>query len=128
MKQLLVIAAFLTGCVEGPEPTTETAEQHACRLDPDNCPGWPVHCTPIGQCNDSDVLSGWSCPAFKKLPTTTTTGAVHCGNNLEGLPTCIATNSYDFGLVRIDCVTVTEWFGDGQGGTTTVTTTDCHQV
>lgn len=127
---LLALALVLAACAVQPEPDTDTTEQELCRVDPDTCINWPQHCIPLSQCTDSDVRSGFSCPAFKKLPTHTTVGQVICGNNLEGLPTCHSHNVYDFGLVKVTCTTVTcttvtEWFGDGQGGITVVTSTEC---
>lgn len=124
MTMLLLAMIGCVGCAE-PAPTTTTDEQGLCRQDQDDCINWPSHCTALGACTDYDVANGFCCPAFKKLPTSTAIGEVLCGRNLDDLPTCISTNHYDFGLVKITCTTVTEWFGDGQGGLTKVQSTSC---
>lgn len=131
MKLLfLALALLLTACIDANviDVTTSTVDQAICNPDINTCPGGhPNHCTPIGQCTDAKLQNGTCCEHYGHPAYPTTVGEVICGNNLEGLPTCISHNKYFEGtFVQIECTTVTEWFGDGNGGTTQVTSTECH--
>ena len=135
---MVFVGCALAGCAVDPAGPTDppdpadqvsvlsTSEQAICNPG-DDCPGGhPSHCTPIGACTDANVQNGTCCPHYG-TPAPAPIEEVHCGDELDGTPTCISTNRYfDGSLIQIECVTVIQWLNDGNGGLTRAEVTDCH--
>lgn len=128
---LFALSLLAPGCLTEPAPDTSTDVQASCTQDPfsaepnTTCQQKPPNCTPLNLCTDASFQYGTCCVHFGVPAQPTTVGAVTCGNELDGTPTCISQNHYDFGLVQVSCVTVTQWFVIN-GQVESQSTTDCH--
>jgi len=133
LMMTMTMVCTLAGCLdprsEGarPEPTASTTEQLLCTIQDQaagNCPG-QEGCTPLDYCTDANMQDGSCCiryghPANPVLKNAT------CGTSGVGTPFCVRTNSYDFGLISIDCTTVTYWVTGPGGNVTQQSYTDCY--
>lgn len=106
----MLLTALLAGCL----PTTSTTEQDLCTIQDQangNCPG-QEGCTPLDYCTNADFAAGTCCIHYNHPAQPTVVGQVHCGTDptSNDQPICISQNDYDFGVLKIKCVTVTRWY------------------
>lgn len=114
MRIAILLSVLLTACLEAP-PDTTTDEQSLCTIQDQaqgNCPG-QEGCTPLDYCTDANFQNGSCCLHFNHPASPSVVGQVTCGvepGDEHDQPICISQNKYDFGLVKVSCVTVTRWY------------------
>lgn len=135
MKRLMTMNAILlcalAGCLEpGPAPTNvSTSEQPICTIQDQadgNCPG-QEGCVPLDSCVDVNLQNGSCCIRYGR-PKSITTYSVTCSNDPGQSPSCTRRNVYDFGLVAVQCTTVTYWVTGPDGNVRQESYTDCSLV
>jgi hypothetical protein len=87
-----------------------TTEQLICTIQDQaagTCPG-QEGCVPLDDCVDANLQDGSCCIRYGQ-PKTITTYSVTCSNEPGQTSSCTRRNTYDFGLVAIQCTTVTYW-------------------
>jgi hypothetical protein len=129
LKMLLLCA--LSGCLDAPrhEPTVSTDEQPICTIADQaagTCPG-QEGCVPLDSCVDANMQDGSCCIRYGH-PKAITTYSVTCNNDPGTTPSCTRRNTYDFGLVAIQCTTVTYWVTGPDGNVRQQSYTDCYII
>lgn len=140
MRMIAILLCTLVGCVgcvdatplaTNDEPNVSTDEQLICTIQDQaagTCPG-QEGCVPLDSCVDQNLQDGTCCIRYGR-PKAITSYSVTCSNPApgEGTPNCVRTNNYDFGLVKIQCTTVTYWVTEPDGTVRQQRYTDCYLV
>jgi len=125
-----ILLCALAGCLEPRiEPTVSTTEQLLCAIQDQaagNCPG-QEGCTPLDYCAPSNLEDG-SCCINNWHPKTSTVLSVHCSNDPGQIAYCHKHEVFDFGIIAINCLTVTQWLTGSDGNVYQDVQTSCYLI